>query len=361
MAGAQDPGFIDYGLAGADSGFDIMDFIQKNSRNNLVSAEAPQPTQAAPQDPNAVAAQLVAADPSGQALDNFVQQYRTAYDNAVASENKRVERAGNPLNRVLSGITGVIGAPLKLADNALGGANWDITEPFRPKQTAKEIADQRILALADQRAGFEKDYASGRAERARLMGTLATNQREADQGVYNSVANFALMAATGSDPVAKAQFINNNVAELVKRNPRVGELIPGIGPQDFQNPEEVDQFIAKLVAFGDDATQKRFFDLNKGQNVPISQGGAVYNIPGVGGRSVTQYYQGGPVSQPQGAFGYAAPPEQAAALPAPAPEAQYEVPAANIPMGSPLDPNLANTPNISAADIDAELARRGIQ
>jgi hypothetical protein len=365
-------GYIDYGMSavqGAPGGFDVMDFIMRNSRRSLLPGQtAPAGGQGAPAQtaptPDQVAANLAASDQSGQALDAFVQQYRTAYDNAVANEQKRVERAGNPLNRVLSGITGIVGAPVKLLDNAIGGGNWDVTEPFRPKESAKNIADQRILAMAGQRAGFEENLAQMRSARATALKTALTDSRKDQEEALARVAGLAAETVRG-DPQAWQQNWQAGLTELVQANPSLAPLARNW--TNF-NPALAGRLVG---SYGNEGARKAWNDYTGVEATPIPENSAVILRPGnpyAQTQVVTQSSQGvtnrrptyGVESFPAVTIGGDPAPAVAAPVDA-APAPMYEVPAANIPSGNPLDPNLANTPALSVDAIDAELRKRGVQ
>ena len=340
-------GYVDYGTAALDNagqGFNAMQFVMDNAGGGGGAPGAAAPN-AAPT-PEQITA-LANSDPSGSGLDQFAAQYRGAYDKALEAAARERDRASSPLNRVLSGVTGVISAPLKLMDNVFGGGTQitDVTAPFRPKEEATNRFDRQVMGLATQRAKFEQDYQASRAERSRALGQMTKNTAEIRQDTGNQIASLALIAQMGDSPEAKAQLWRKGLDTLRASNPAVDNMFPGMGDVAY-----TPQFGAYAISLGDKDVRKQFIDGANGTNVAITQGGTALNIPTFGGQEVRQMYQGGPIPTSRSAFGVESPAVQNAVAPTeqggPTLAPNYEVPpAAAVPMGMPNGNSPTNARN----------------
>lgn len=250
-------------------------------------------------------ADLVAADKGIAGLDAQQAAYADLYNKQTDWVEKQRLAAGKPLNRILSGVQGVLGLPMRLVENVLDGENNDLTAPFRPQSTANTVAQERLAMIAKMRAETLSKLDQAKSSRLSVLKNALTDSRAANQDMFNRVANLAIQAKLGDDPKAQAQFFNQNADNLLKTHPEIASLLPGFGPREFSSTQNLDQYLTSLISYGDDATQRRFLDMVKGTNVAVSQGGGVFNVPSLGGRTVTQMFQRGDYQQPPGAFGFA--------------------------------------------------------
>ena len=128
----------------------------------------------------AMAEEPTRAAPQAQGPLTDTQRAEMAAAELIAAAEKNRQQAGTPLNRVLSAVGGVIGAPLNFLGAALeGGDMRQVTAPFRPQQTANEQFQQRVLGIQDSLAKIRENAAQAAAAAASTAGTNAKSVRDA--------------------------------------------------------------------------------------------------------------------------------------------------------------------------------------
>ena len=156
---------------------------------------------------------------------------------AIADADKYRKQAGTPLNRVLSAVGGVVGAPLNFLNAALGGGDMrQVTAPFRPQQTADRQYQRQVLGIQDTLADIRKNAAQLQASQAQTAGTNAKAVRDAlvddnkfRDGIRDNVAFAAqTIRATETDPVRK-ELLWNDVLAGYDQNPAARSALQQMG------------------------------------------------------------------------------------------------------------------------------------
>lgn len=169
----------------------------------------------------AMAEEPTRAAPQAQGPLTDTQRAEMAAAELIAAAEKNRQQAGTPLNRALSVVGGVIGAPLNFLGAALeGGDMRQVTAPFRPQQTANEQFQQRVLGIQDSLAKIRENAAQTQAAMAQTAGTNAKSVRDAlfdgdkfAAGVRDRLA-FAAgnIAGETADPNMRAAMWNDVLA-----------------------------------------------------------------------------------------------------------------------------------------------------
>lgn len=142
----------------------------------------------------------------------------------IAAAEKQRQSAGSPLNRVLSGVGGVIGAPFAFLDAALNGGDMtQVTAPFRPQQNADLRFQQTVMGIQDSLAKIRENDAQMRASNASAVRAGLQTNREEEQAAYNTLGQTA-SGMLYMDPNARRQ----QLPALVNLARRYGDRYPAI-------------------------------------------------------------------------------------------------------------------------------------
>lgn len=141
-----------------------------------------------------------------------VAQAEAAAAALIEAADKQRKAAGNPLNRVLSAVGGVIGAPINFLDAALGGGDMtQVTAPFRPQQNADLRFQQTVMGIQDSLAKIRENDAQMRASNASAVKTGLQTDREEKQAAYDALGQVS-SAMLYMDPAARRQRLPALVA-----------------------------------------------------------------------------------------------------------------------------------------------------
>ena len=270
----------------------------------------------------AMAEEPTRAAPQAQGPLTDTQRAEMAAAELIAAAEKNRQQAGTPLNRVLSAVGGVIGAPLNFLGAALeGGDMRQVTAPFRPQQTANEQFQQRVLGIQDSLSKIRENAAQQQASLASAASTGLQRQRDLVGDLNTRLANLAVNAGRTQDPALSQSIWQGGIARL-SQDPLYGSLVSQMGyDQTPWSPT-----LAQEIAVTKDGAA-RMDDVMKPRVVTTQPGGTALVFDNQLSTTPRSYIQQGTGVVP---LGGAAPP------------------AGGAPPALP-----------SLSDIDAELKRRG--
>lgn len=161
--------------------------------------------------------------PEAAPQDNVAKAEAAAAALIAAAEKQR-KAAGNPLNRVLSAVGGIIGAPINFLDAALGGGDMtQVTAPFRPQQNADLRFQQTVMGIQDSLAKIRENDAQMRASNAQALRTGLQTSRDEEKEAYNSLGQVT-SGMLFMDPVARRQ----QLPALINLARRYGDRYPAV-------------------------------------------------------------------------------------------------------------------------------------
>jgi hypothetical protein len=141
----------------------------------------------------------------------------------IEQADRQRKAAGNPLNRILSGIGGVINAPFAFLDAAFSGGDMSqVTAPFRPQQNADMRFQKTVLGIQDTLSKIRENYAQMGASNASAIRTGLQTSRDEEQAAYNTLGQ-TTSAMLYMDPTARRQ----RLPTLIALARRYGERYPG--------------------------------------------------------------------------------------------------------------------------------------
>lgn len=213
---------------------------------------------------------------------------------ALADAEAYRKQAGTPLNRVLSTVGGVIGAPLNFLGAALGGGDMrEVTAPFRPQQTADRQYNREVMTIQDALAGIRKNTAQTQAAMAQTAGTNAKSVRDAlfdgdkfAAGVRDRLA-FAAgnIAGETADPNMRAAMWNDVLAGYAN-DPMASSVI-----QQYGLSRPWSDNLPRILSQSKDTAARldpRFNNLTDGGSLVVSDG--------LTGRVLSSQSQGAPAA-----------------------------------------------------------------
>lgn len=207
----------------------------------------------------------------------------------VAAERQR-KAAGNPLNVIGSVLSGVIGTPFSLLENAVGGGQNDLTAPFTPKQNAQDRYTAAMANIGAQKLALAQKMDGMRSSQAQaLQAALADKSKILGEG-YERVANLAMNAGGAADPTAA---FSEGMAYLMQ-DPVYGPALKSVGLDKVSYSPD----LARKLAYGKDI-QTRLDDMNDVSFGSITENGTgvIYNKRGDVVRMI-QYGDAGPAGAP---------------------------------------------------------------
>lgn len=193
----------------------------------------------------------------------------------IAAAEAQRSRAGQPLNRILSGIGGVIGAPFNFLGAALGGGDMQtVTAPFRPQQTADQRFQQTLLGIQDTMAGIRAESARTQASLASAANSAADTEREARQASGNELAQVAYGLAVYT-PEERMALAESAFSPLVRERPELAPIL-----QSAMQNGMSDHYLNLLMSGASDSTLRTDIeDWRRGYRVVTGQDGQQIRIP----------------------------------------------------------------------------------
>jgi len=178
----------------------------------------------------AMAEEPTRAAPQAQGPMTDTQRAEMAAAELIAAAEKNRQQAGTPLNRVLSAVGGVVGAPLNFLGAALeGGDMRQVTAPFRPQQTANEQFQQRVLGIQDSLAKIRENAAQTQASLASAMNSGLKSRTDIADGFNASISNLAVNASRAASVGGNPQQVWANGLANLSRNPVYGAMVQEMG------------------------------------------------------------------------------------------------------------------------------------
>lgn len=161
----------------------------------VLPPEAPQPT-------NASSTTLAGAEAAAQQL--------------IAAAEKQRAAAGNPLNRILSAVGGVVAAPLNFVAGALTNDMGLVTRPFTPQQNANERFLQTVMGINDSLGGIRKEYAQIGASNASALASAMKTDGERKDSVRGKLGWLALNSLRGENDQANQQMFYSGMQAMLE-------------------------------------------------------------------------------------------------------------------------------------------------
>jgi hypothetical protein len=187
----------------------------------------------------------------------------------IAAEERNRQLAGSPLNRVLSAVGGVIGAPLNFLSAALGeGDMRQVTAPFRPQQTADAQFQQRVLGIQDSLSKIRENAAQQQASLASATASGLQSRSNLMSEFNTSIANLALNSGRTANPLATWKAGLANIA----RDPMLGPLVAQRG---YDQMDWTPDLAASLAITDKGATR---MDANKPSNVVLPENSVLMRV-----------------------------------------------------------------------------------
>jgi hypothetical protein len=197
----------------------------------------------------------------------------------IAAAEKQRAAAGNPLNRGLSILGGVIGAPFNFLGAALGGGDMSaVTAPFRPQQQADMRFQQTRMGIEDKLAEIRKDYAGMENSRAGALRQALGANREQEAAGYDTLGQLT-SSMLFMDSAARAQRVPA-LMTLARRFPQIAGDVKDLIDGGFD-----DASLATYASLsGDEGARQRgneFLYGNKTINFGEGVGAILPSRPGV--------------------------------------------------------------------------------
>lgn len=244
----------------------------------VLPPEAAQPT-------NASTTTLAGAEAAAQQLIAMAEKQRAA--------------AGNPLNRGLSFLGGILGAPINILDGILSGGDMSrVTAPFRPQQNANQQFLQTVMGINDTLGGIRREYAQIGASNASALASALKTDDERKNGVRGKIGWLALNSLYGENDQARQQMFENGIQAMLQGPD--GEFLRQMGydrlPWNLQTA-------ARLIAETGDKDLNAAYAKLANPEITQIQDGSVGIQRGLDGQT-RFYYQGqSEVPPPPSGFG----------------------------------------------------------
>lgn len=183
-----------------------------------VMREAVAEADAAPVDAAPVAP--VAGAQTPEAMAQYEAAQRAFLDRAKIAAERQAKNAGNPLNVV----GGVLGTPIKLLGNILGGQN-DLTSAFTPKQNAQDRLAQKLADISTAKLGLAQKMDGYQSSLTTAMTNALTDRSKVQGEMYDRLAN---LAANANDATDKVGTYTAGLADLMQ-DPIYGPVAKSVG------------------------------------------------------------------------------------------------------------------------------------
>lgn len=182
-----------------------------------------------------------------------MQRAEAAAAQLIAAAEAQRKAAGNPLNRILSGVGGVIGAPFAFLDAALNGGDMSqVTAPFRPQQTADQRFAQTQLAIQDSLAKIRENYAQMGASQASAISAATKSRADMVDETYSALANLATNANDPTNPNQDPRLVYAEGLLNLMQHPVYGSIINELG----LNRRQWTPTLARELAYGKDVVSR---------------------------------------------------------------------------------------------------------
>ena len=214
--------------------------------------------------------------PADPAADGMARAEQAAQMLIKAAEAQR-KGAGNPLNRVLSAVGGVVGAPFAFLDAALGGGDMQqVTAPFRPQQAANQRYAMTMLNIQDNLAKIRENYAQMGSANSTALKTALASRREAQDAAFTDFGRWAA-GLLYVDPAQREQVAREGLPMLIQRHP---EMKPYL--KTFTNLSDA-SLIRLATSTKDETARALLTDYLGNKTVATGEGTALImsNRPGV--------------------------------------------------------------------------------
>ena len=243
----------------------------------VLPPEAPQPT-------NASSTTLAGAEAAAQQL--------------IAAAEKQRAAAGNPLNRILSAVGGVVAAPLNFVAGALTNDMGLVTRPFTPQQNANERFLQTVMGINDSLGGIRKEYAQIGASNASALASAMKTDSERKDAVRGKLGWLALNSLRGENDQANQQMFYSGMQAMLEGPD--GEYLSQMG---YARLPWNRQTVARLISETGDEKLNNAYGKLVNPDITQIQDGSVGIQRGVDGKT-RFYYQGqNEVPPPPSGFG----------------------------------------------------------
>lgn len=208
---------------------------------------------------------------------------------AIAAERQR-RSAGNPLNVVGSVLSGIVGTPFSLLENAIGGGQNDLTAPFTPKQNAQDRYTAAMANIGTQKLALAQKMDGMRASQTEAMRAALTDRSKVLGETYDIAANLAQNAKGAADPAAT---YSQGLANLLQ-DPVYGPVARSVGLDKMAYTAD----LARTLARGKDVTSR--LDESGGVmfgSITENGTGVIYDKDG-NVKQMIQYGNAGPAGAP---------------------------------------------------------------
>lgn len=195
----------------------------------------------------------------------------------IQQAEKQRAAAGNPLNRGLSILGGVLGAPVNILDGILSGGDMSrVTAPFRPQQNADSRFFETVMGINSTLADVRKQYAQIGASNASAVASAMQSQREQDAAGWADLGRFsANLLYVPADQ--RAQVAAPALEMLLKRYPSLEPVLSSF-------TDLSDASLVRAASFTkDEAANKmvaEYVNGNKTINFGEGSGAVIYSRPG---------------------------------------------------------------------------------
>lgn len=177
--------------------------------------------------PRAVRGEVLPPQGEGGPAADMVRTEEAARALIEAADRQR-KAAGSPLNRVLSGIGGVLNAPFAFLEGAFSGGDMtNVTAPFRPQQNADMRFQQTVLGIQKTLSDVRENYAQMAASQASAIRQAMSTKREETDAAF---ADLGRLAGTTLfvDPNARQANWQSGLAMLAERYPSLKPLVANV-------------------------------------------------------------------------------------------------------------------------------------
>lgn len=192
----------------------------------------------------------------------------------IQQAEKQRKAAGNPLNRILSAVGGVVAAPLNFVAGALSNDMGMVTRPFTPQQNADERFYQTVMGVNKTLESVRAETARAGASQASQMSSLLDVNEKQKQAGYDELGRF-ISPWLYVDPARRADLASKQLPALAIRYPFLAEQIKFLQENNF-NPES----LATVAALSkDEGVKSRVNEYLYGNKVIATGDGTFAYLP----------------------------------------------------------------------------------
>lgn len=196
----------------------------------------------------------------------------------IQQAEKQRAAAGNPLNRGLSILGGVLGAPVNILDGILSGGDMSrVTAPFRPQQNADSRFFETVMGVNSKLQEARADFAREKAANAAALRDTLAKGREADQAAWTDLGRFSANLLYVA-PEQRAQVAAPALEMLLERYPNLKPVLSSF-------TDLSDASLVRAASFTDDQAANKmvaeYVNGNKTVNFGEGSGAVIYSRPGL--------------------------------------------------------------------------------